>query len=323
MLTTETIHGHPAVILDNGQLRVTVLPEKGADIYRLVHLPADVDALMKTPWGLNPPGERPPTDFLENYEGGWQELFPSANDACTYRGVSIPFHGEAALQAWNWNPLEGPETGAVFRVTSPATGLMLERVMRLPAGTSSLVLEERVTNPASTEADFVWGHHVVLGAPFLEAGCQVDIPATTILTPEVHYEPGSARLAEGQRSPWPWAEGRTPGSRVDLRRVPGPDARGHDDIYLLGLQRGELRVANPRLRLRFTLAWDPSVFRCIVFWQPLGGADLPPLTGIYGLGVEPWVSRFNLAQAIEHGEALHLEPGASLYTRVVAALEGM
>jgi len=321
MLTTETIDGHAAVSLDNQRLCVTVLPEKGADIYRLVHLPDGVDVLMKTPWGLRPPGGQAPTDFLENYEGGWQELFPSANDSCTYRGTPIPFHGEVALQAWSWEPVQGSDTAAAFRVTSPATGLTLERVMRLPAGASRLVLEEQVTNPGQVPVEFVWGHHVVLGAPFLEAGCQVEIPATTILTPEVLYEPGSARLAAGQRSAWPWAVGRTPDARVDLRHVPGPEAHGHDDAYLLDLSHGDLAVTNPRLHLRFSLTWDASVFGCVVFWQPLGGADLPPLTGIYGLGVEPWVSRFNLVQAVEQGEALRLEAGASLRTQLVASIE--
>ena len=37
--------------------------------------------------------------FLHNYGGGWQELFPSCNDACTYRGVELPFHGEVARGA--------------------------------------------------------------------------------------------------------------------------------------------------------------------------------------------------------------------------------
>ena len=51
--------------------------------------------LFKTPWGLQPPGS-PPREgsdghaFLENYEGGWQELFPNCNDPC-----SVPRHRAA------------------------------------------------------------------------------------------------------------------------------------------------------------------------------------------------------------------------------------
>ena len=101
MLSVGSVAGHTAVTFENDRLKVVVLPGKGADIYSLVHKPSGVDALMKTPWGLKPPSGSPPADFLENYEGAWQELFPSANDACEVEGHSVPFHGEVALRAWS------------------------------------------------------------------------------------------------------------------------------------------------------------------------------------------------------------------------------
>ncbi len=61
-----------------------------------------IDVLFHAPWGLAaarlaaPRGQRR-ARFLENYGGGWQELFPSAGDPCTYRGRPIPFHGEVAI----------------------------------------------------------------------------------------------------------------------------------------------------------------------------------------------------------------------------------
>src|SRR4030042_1419243 len=117
--------GHRFVTLENDLLRVSVLPEKGADIYELVDLASGVDVLMKTPWGLRPPGDRPPTDFLENYEGCWQELFPSVNDACQVRGAEIPFHGEVALLAWETHIEDdaGGAAAALFCVRSGGTGL--------------------------------------------------------------------------------------------------------------------------------------------------------------------------------------------------------
>ena len=86
------VHGWPAVHLTSDLLEVTVLPGKGADIYALTDLGSGIDPLFKAPWGLQPPGS-PPRDgsegaaFLENYEGGWQELFPNTNDPASYRGL--------------------------------------------------------------------------------------------------------------------------------------------------------------------------------------------------------------------------------------------
>ena len=102
---------------------------------------------------------------------------------------------------------------------------------------------------------------------------------------------------------WPYADGRRPGSRVDLRHIPGPQAHTHDDVFLSGFQQGHWTVTNPRRGLRFSLDWDADLFRSVTLWRPFGGSDLPPLTGIYGVGIEPWVSRHNLAGAVEAGEA--------------------
>ncbi len=322
MITFGEIRGHRSVTLENDLLRVTVLPGKGADIFALVDKASGVDALMKTPWGLRPAGGQPPADFLDDYEGCWQELFPSVNEACRVRGAEIPFHGEVALLAWDTQVEQDSveAAAAVFRVHAERTGLGLERRMSLSAGSPTLSLDETVRNYSSATAEFVWGHHIVLGAPFLEEGCRLEIPAAELLTPPVAYEPATARLAPGQEARWPHARGRAPGELIDLREIPGPQAHSHDDAFLGGLTEGRLTVDNPRLGLRFGLGWDAEVFPWVTFWQPYGGADLPPLTGIYGMGVEPWMSRFCLAEAIARGEARTLPPGGAFNTGLRASL---
>lgn len=336
MIRSDTINGHRAVWMENGQLSVCVLPEKGADIYQLIYRPAGIQFLMQTPWGLKPPKVKPEnyspptaalkeyiaTDFLENYEGGWQELFPNPNDAATYNGAELPFHGEAALLPWDYCVMqaEGPRAEALFQVILPSVPFRLERTMRLRPEAPELEIDSRVVNLSDQTQRFTWGHHVVLGGNFLEAGCRLETPAGTIYTPEILYEPETAKLAPGQAEPWPLASGRRPHEPIDLRQVPGPEARQHDDIFLGGLAEGRVEVSNPRLGLRFKMEWDAHIFGCLVNWRPLGGADLPPLTGIYGMGIEPWVSRFGLTEAIEKGEALKLGPGEELETKLVVKI---
>lgn len=69
--------------MENEFLRVTILPEKGADIHELRYKPKDIDVLWKSPWGLKTPGKGISTAAdsmaarLEHYEGGWQEIFPT------------------------------------------------------------------------------------------------------------------------------------------------------------------------------------------------------------------------------------------------------
>ncbi|HEY7004244.1 MAG TPA: DUF4432 family protein [Gaiellaceae bacterium] len=311
--------GWAELVLENEQLRVTVLPEKGADIVGFEHRATGVDPLFRAPWGLQPAGSAPREGsdghaFLENYEGGWQELFPNAGDPCTYRGQVIPFHGEVATLPWDCEQADDELRCTVLCRRVP---LRLTRTMRLQGTT--LVLEEMVENLGSERTHFVWGHHCVVGPPFLERGCRLRVAARTIVTiPEMWED--TARLEPGQRSSWPHSHLRA-GGEVDLGEVPGPEAESHDDVYLTDLAGGWASVENPRLGLAFRLAWDPDVFRWIISWQPYGGAKAMPLAGAYALGLEPWVTRRNLEAAVTAGEALALDAGERFGTILRATME--
>jgi Domain of unknown function (DUF4432) len=323
-LSETMLNGWRALVLTGDRLEVTVLPDKGADIYAMTDLASGVDPLFKAPWGLQPPGS-PPREgsageaFLENYEGSWQELFPNTNDACTYRDARLPFHGEVAGLAWTWSAESDDDSVAVLlTVDCRRTPFRLERLMRLPFGERTLVLEESVRNRSAGPAHFVWGHHCVLGPPLVAAGAELRVPCRTIVTPGELWE-DTARLVPGQRSAWPVARGRD-GSDVDLSRIPGPGAGSHDDVYLTGFDAGWAELRNPALRQGFRLDWNPAVFRWLISWQPFGGARAMPLRGAYALGLEPWTAGGNLASAIAAGEAIELPGGGRLDTTLTASI---
>ena len=325
-MTVSERAGWRAVSLENGRLRTTVLPGKGADIYELIDLQSGVDVLFKAPWGLQPPGTAPRAgseggEFLANYEGGWQELFPSAGDACSYRGRPIPFHGEVAALPWTYDVLteDEDEVAVKFSVSCRQLPLRLDRTIRLRRDSPSVAVEETVSNESQERAQFVWGHHLVLGPPFIEAGCSLDLPVERIVTLPTAWEE-SARLRPGQASSWPMAHDRH-GGLVDLRKVPGPETGSHDDVYLTDLSDGWISVHNPRLKLLFTMRFDHRLFRWIVSWQPYGGAREMPLAGSYALGVEPWTSGSNLEDSIRAGTAVELSGGESVETLVTVRID--
>jgi galactose mutarotase-like enzyme len=321
MLIKGQYRGHAALWLENEALRVGVLPEKGADIFELVYRPDGVQLLIEMPGGLKPPAGSPPSQFLDNYEGAWQELFPNHGDACTFRGQPMPMHGEVALLPWEVQVLQDDAAGTTvhLQVRCRKTPFLLERTMRLRAGAARLEIEGKVTNESEAACEFVWGHHVTLGEAFLDGESWLDVPAKTVLTPDLLPEPATSRLAPGQSSPWPNAEGGR-GGTIDLRAIPGRQVHSHDDAFLTGLERGHYTVTSPGRGLRFSLDWDAQLFPWIAYWQPLGGADAPPFTGMYGVGLEPWISRFPLAEAVEKGQARSLAGGASLETRLAASV---
>jgi galactose mutarotase-like enzyme len=318
--------GWRAVELENELVRVVLLPDKGAEVYELVHLASGVDALFKTPWGLQPPGSAhregsEDAEFLWNYGGGWQELFPSAGDACTYRGRAVPFHGEVAQRPWAMRIVrsDDEEIAAEFSIECETVPVTLSRTVRLQAGSSAIAVEERAFNRSAQSVQAVWGHHCALGPPFIEAGCSLEVSASRIVTLPEPWE-DTARLFPGQNTPWPMAIDRA-GATLDLSQVPGPQAASHDDVYLTGLTEGRLSVRNPRLDLRFTMVFDHQLFPWIVSWQAYGGAIALPLAGSYALGVEPWSSRLNLEQAAAAGDALELAGGSELSTTLTVSLE--
>ncbi len=324
-LSTETVAGWRALVLENDLLRVVLLPDKGADLYRLIHKPSGVDVLYQSHWGLQPAGAPPRADsgdreYMWNYERGWQELFPSANHACTYRGRAMPFHGEVATLSWESAVLRdtAEEVAVVFSVRCRQTPFRVERRMSLRRGQATLYFDETITNESDAPAHFVWGQHCVVGAPFLEAGCRLETPARELFTaPELNEY--TARLEPDQHATWPLARLRAGGS-VDLRPVPGPEAHTHDVVFLTDLSGGWVAVSNPRLNLTFRLHWDPSVFKWLIVWQPYGGCEAMPLTGVYALGIEPWTARRNLEGALADGEALELAGGASFSASLQATL---
>src|SRR5258708_20417526 len=80
-----------------------VVPEKGADIYSRCYKPREMDVLWKSPWGFTPSGLSLPfaggnteAAWMDQYEGGWQEIFPNGGDECLYRNAPLNFHCEAS-----------------------------------------------------------------------------------------------------------------------------------------------------------------------------------------------------------------------------------
>ena len=119
-------HGYRALTLENQHLSVTLLPEKGADIYSFVYKPRKTDVLWKSPWGLKKPGTEVASSgasteaaWLEHYEGGWQLIFPNGGDECRYKGAVLNFHGEASVLPWDYEVLRNSSSSVSVRSTTP------------------------------------------------------------------------------------------------------------------------------------------------------------------------------------------------------------
>lgn len=307
--------------LENGLLAATVLPDKGADIYELIHQPSGVDVLWKSPWGLRRPGGYPSAfdsnvTWIEAYEGGWQEIFPSGGGPCTYKGVELNFHGEASMSAWDAEITQAAGNAAEVRLTVrlARSPFRIERTMRVEAGRPVLTLRERITNEGGEAMDYMWSHHPALGAPFLSGTCRIDTNAR-ILHADDAFDGPSNPLAPAQTYDWPTVERN--GERTDLSRVPGEDVPRAILAYFADYagDTAWYGVTNPDLGLAVGFAWAAQDFPHAWFWQEMhASAEFPWYKGVYVMAIEPatTIPGQGLVAAMEKsGTHRTLAPGAS------------
>ena len=307
--------------LRNAHLCVRVDVDHGAEITHLAGADG-VNWLSEPKWQSPLPANQSQSygnqalDWLSEYRGGWQELFPNAGAACEVMGVPIPFHGEVSRARWQ---LAEMEQGKSLRLTTPARlPLVLEREMRLDEKRPILYLHERVRNEVDFAVPFIWGHHPAFGLPLAAPGSRIDLPAARVIvdsgldSPAVDLQPGSEHT-------WPLVTGRN-GETVDLSVVPGPPVQRL--CYMADLAGGWCALRNPTAQAGVALAWDLDVFPHLWFWQEIGGGGFP----WYGRGdivaLEPasqWPSH-GLAAAAEAGHAHLLQPGEIREARLTCVL---
>ncbi len=292
-----TYRGLKTVILENELLRVTVLADKGADVFEFVHKPTDTDFMWRTPWGVRDPSLFvPATGWPEGvwhdlYEGGWQTIAPTGGYPGDYMGAEIGQHNESALMPWDCQVVEDTpdRVSARFWVRSYRTPYRVEKTLTIERGSAALKVSESVTNEAEEETECVWGQHVALGEPFLAPGCRLDLPGARVYNMGEGDGPG-LRLAGGQSGTWPYSPAPG-GGNEDLRNFPDKSARVEDIAVFHELAGGWYAVTNPERGVGFGLAFPEDVFRFIWYWQVFGGSGgYPWYKRTYNVGLEPFSS---------------------------------
>jgi len=332
-LTEWVYRGLRCLTLENERLRVSLLVDKGSDIFEFLHKPTDTDFLWRSAAGVRRPeafvatSARPEGAFLDYYEGGWQECFPSGGTPAQAYGAPFGQHGEVCLIPWEYAVVaDDPEVVQVrLWVRTYRTPFRLEKTLTLRRHSAVLAIDEVVTNEGQVAVDFVWGHHPALGAPFLDETCVLDLAGATVqaldLGPSMRCQPGTGFN-------WP----RVPGAgetAVDLRTFPAHSQRSSDLAILTGLPEGWYAVTNRRRRVGFGMAWSLEVFPALWYWQEFHGLEGYPWYGRnYNIALEPWSTpELNVAAAQAAGTQTRLEPQTSKHAWLKAVaytgLEGV
>ncbi len=324
--------GYRALLLQNEQLQIVVLLDKGSEIVQFLYKPLDVDFLWRAPNRLGdhthfvPAGGDQNSSFFDRWSGGWFEVLPNGGPKAEYKGSTLGFFAETINVPWEYRILEDrPEQVSVaLWVRTYRTPFLLQKTLTLKLGVPALFIEEQVTNEGHEPVDFMWGHHPVVGEPFLDASCVISAPDCTVEIFDDEDGPDH-RMGLHQKGQWPIIKDRD-GKPMDLRQMPPKNIRTMDNCYLYGFKDGWISVQNGDKGVGFGLAWDAEVFRYVWMWQALGGGLGYPWYGrTYGMGIEPWSSYpcSGLNAAVANGTSRQLGPGATMTAWLTAvAFEG-
>lgn len=320
-----TLAGHRLVILENELLRVSVLASKGTDVVEFLHKPTDTDFMWRAPGGraaadlAATPGRVPAGPFLDQYLGGWHEMAPAFSGG-SLQGAQVSAGGE--LTALPWQPRlerDDPEEVVVtFSVRLRRAPLRFEKRLRLPAGSSSLLLEEQVVNEGAYPFRFNWGHHAVLGQAFINPNCRIECPGGTVVS--AGPEGPGARFEPGTSGAWPLLGARD-SEPLDVSVVREYAPGWEEDLCLPDVSGGWVGVTDHERQLGFGLGWQPEVFPALWIWENFGGrAGYPWHGGTYCLGLEFLSAPWEPSEELEEHAVLRLEPGGRLRARHCATV---
>ncbi|MHB1937241.1 MAG: aldose epimerase family protein [Acidobacteriaceae bacterium] len=306
--TDWSYRGLRVITLENDLLRLQILPEAGAKIWQITHLPHGADLLWNNP-RIPPARHTIHTRYDDVWSGGWDELFP--NDPETTIGEErYPDHGELWSGDWEAEPFANEdEVGVKLRFQTPVSAISVEKTIMLRPGAAHIYFTHCFRNLGFAAFPFLWKLHPAFN---VTAQHRLDFPPMRVVREPAY--PGT--LAEAPLEfAWPYARMRD--REVDLRTVPHPDRKQLYFFYGDQMKSGWCALTNTATRLSCGLRFDPAVFpSCWLFasyggWRNYNVAVLEPCTG-YPLNFDALVAA---------GRQRVLQPGESLSTNVLFTVQ--
>ena len=319
--------GHKTVVIENEKLRVSILLDKGTDIIEFLYKPEDMDFMWRSPAELDGTNKNLLTknhstgSFLDIYEGGWQELLPNISIPTNYKNAELGFHGELSFLPWKYKVLKDDpyEVSIKFYVRMNRCPLFIEKVIKIKSMDTFIGFEQCIKNEGDEDFKFMWGQHPVVGKPFLDEDCVIDLPEDSIgITYEADFS-GNSPFEENKEFVWPIIEDRK-GKKIDISKVMPPEAKIAFNVYIKDIKEGWFGITNQSRGLGFGLKWDVNVFRHFLIWYVYRGFYNFPFYGrTYNIGLEPYTAiPANFDEVVKLGREYTLDPGEELRTKYYA-----
>ncbi len=308
------------LILESDLVKISVLLDKGSDIFEIIYKPLDLDVIWHGPNGYKDPKtrveriSRQEDEFSDNYGGGWNDIFPNYGFASSNKGTKFGSHGESALLPWSCRGAETVNGRITAHLALNCLRYPLRAEKTLTLGGSKFLIFEDLQNVGEQEIELSWAQHIAYGEPFVSPELQIEIPAIRAVTHG--YDMSHERTKRDTKFEWPMAPG-IDGSTVDLTKIPDRNLRVQEDFPIVELRAPSYRLYNPTLDLGVELRWN-SAFPYLWYWLNWGILNYPWFGRAHTLALEPTTTAntTGLQNQIGDGTAVKLAAGGTLHGEV-------
>jgi hypothetical protein len=267
-----TFENQPALLLSNGALELTVLPQ--GSTFASVVLPDDPEKISPL-W--NP--------LRLAREAGQKNLFDSAlgHFVCVdgfgppspeEKAAGLPGHGEAHEAAFDVKVYsrENGITTLTLGTRLPLTQELFTRTVHMVDGENIVYVHSELESLLAFDRPAFWAEHATIGSPFLEPGVTVvDMPVRRAKTRP--YQPSAAeglphRLPSDKEFLWPDAPGLH-ARKIDLRAAPARTNSGDHTTCLMDSSRKLVFVTalHPGKRLLLGYLFRPQEYPWTQNWE--------------------------------------------------------
>lgn len=245
-----TFEEHPALLLSNDKLELTILPQ-GSTFANLTL--ADDPEKLSPLW--NP--ARMARELAQKSTFGAAmghfvcvDGFGPVSDE--EKAAGLPGHGEAHLQPFQvqFFGKEGKTATLTLTTKLPLVEDLFTRTIRLVDGENVIYVESQLESLLAFDRPAFWAEHATIGSPFLEPGATVvDMSAHRAKTRPYQPKEGGLphRLPSDKEFTWPNAPGLAT-RKIDLRAAPkNPNSGDHTTCLM-----------DPNRKLVFVTALHPG-----------------------------------------------------------------
>lgn len=258
--------GREAVVIENGLLRLTILPELGGKVASVIRLASGHEFLLqplvpKRAYRTGSYGAK-----FEDYEpSGFDDCVPTIAE-CRYPeepflSMQCPDHGDVWCLPSNIEIV-----GEQIILATSLRSLPLRFTKKVQLQSNTVRVDYEAKNLSHSFVQFLWSAHPLLR---VEPGAEIVLPRE-VREVEVGWSKDGRFGKAGQRCAWPNARDCL-GRMVDLNKVVSPTVASAEKLFTPQLSEGFCAMFLPGENESITFRFDPKLVPYVGLWICQGG----------------------------------------------------